>query len=129
MQNIYSFINYIECPPDMKNKIINGLSNLGIQISSQLIDELNKSTLDKLPQYVFLYKNHKMIGYLFIIGDKILDDCFFHMLAQHNADELPANEAKLLLLEGIRICSQYQAEFLIKCFQNDLNELLFFSHL
>ena len=65
--------------------------------------EMEKSRPGTLPQYLFLFRDHTLIGYLFLIAEKEGFCRAFPWWAVHNADELPRNTALSFLAHGIQL--------------------------
>ena len=65
--------------------------------------EMEKSRPGTLPQYLFLFRDDALIGYLFLIAEKEGACKAFPWWAVHNADELPRNTALSFLAHGIQL--------------------------
>ena len=65
--------------------------------------EMEKSRPGTLPQYLFLFRDDALIGYLFLIAEKEGACKACPWWAVHNADELPRNTALSFLAHGIQL--------------------------
>lgn len=66
---------------------------------------LNNLKENELPQFIFLFSDLCLIGYLFLMKDNHSNYNDHSWLACHNADELQIDEALMLLEEGIKVCT------------------------
>ena len=57
---------------------------------------MDKSIVDEMPQFYFVFRKEKLIGYLFIIGDTQKYKSFL-WLAISNVDELPMRVTRSLM--------------------------------
>lgn len=61
---------------------------------------MDKSIVDEMPQFYFVFRKEQLIGYLFIIGDTQKYSPF-PWLAISNVDELPMRVTRLLMKKHI----------------------------
>ena len=115
----YFFRNLNNCEEKYKKIIFDKLENM--ELISYIKPSLNYSKENKLPQFIFMFSNSHLIGYLLLMKnshDNINDHSW---LACHNADELSTDEALILLKEGIKICEACGANKLLQYLTNDMN--------
>ena len=89
-------LNYI----DMSENALENLKHIGFyptygteQTMKKIMD---KSIVDEMPQFYFVFRKEKLIGYLFIIGDTQKYKSF-PWLAISNVDELPMRVTRSLM--------------------------------
>jgi hypothetical protein len=103
-------INYLDIPHKERAHVLTALFSIGFCPAGgkrkTLQREMEKSVRDKLPQYIFLFRDGKLIGYSFLIGEKEHISEVFPWWAVDNADELPAASAARLLEYAIRLCAK-----------------------
>lgn len=124
MDKKYLLLNYLDCNETYKSIIHNEIYHIGLDYSDQVIKKFSDSKQGCLSQFVFLFLNSHLIGYMFIMKDANKDKYDHSCLARHNADELSKDEALLLLEEGIKVCTVCHAKHLKNCFINELKLLL-----
>lgn len=124
MDKKYLVLNYLDCNETYKSIIHNEIYHMGLDYSDQVIKKFSDSKQGCLPQFVFLFLNSHLIGYMFIMKDAYIDHHNHSYLARHNSDELSKDEALLLLEEGIKVCTICHAKHLKNCFINELKLLL-----
>ena len=73
---------------------------------SDIKAELEKSQEGSLPQFVFVRRDQKVIGYLFLIAEAENTSKFFPWWAIDNSDELPIETDLRLLQYGVSLCTQ-----------------------
>lgn len=67
--------------------------------------EMDKSMDGCLPQFVFVRRKNKVVGYMFLIGEQMRSR-IFPWYAVENADELPLETDLRLLHYGVDLCTQ-----------------------
>ena len=67
--------------------------------------EMDKSKDGSLPQFVFVRRDKKVIGYMFLIAEKENASKIFPWWAVDNSDELPIETDLQLLQYGVSLCS------------------------
>lgn len=85
-------LNYQDMSPEQRESALNALSSIGflpaygkIRTMQKVMD---KSVGDKTPQFYFVFRDMKLIGYMFLIGNNKMFRTF-PWLAVDNLDELP----------------------------------------
>ena len=68
--------------------------------------EMDKTQEGSLPQFVFVRRDKKVIGYMFLIAEKENTSKIFPWWAIENSDELPIETDLRLLQYGISLCTQ-----------------------
>ena len=68
--------------------------------------EMEKSREGALPQFVFVRRDRKVIGYMFLIAEKEHTSKLFPWWAVDNSDELPVETDLRLLQYGVDLCKQ-----------------------
>ena len=68
--------------------------------------EMDKSQEGSLPQFVFVRRDKKVIGYMFLISEKENTGKLFPWWAIDNSDELPIETDLRLLQYGVSLCTQ-----------------------
>ena len=68
--------------------------------------EMDKTQEGSLPQFVFVRRDKKVIGYMFLIAEKENTSKIFPWWAIENSDELPIETDLHLLQYGISLCTQ-----------------------
>ncbi len=100
-------INYLDIPIQNRDIVIEHLSYVGFCPAygkqKTLKREMEKSQVGKLPQYLFVFRNDELIGYMFLIAEKENYSKPFPWWAVDNSDELPLNTAIQLLEYGIAL--------------------------
>ena len=100
-------LNYLDLPPQERDAVCKQLRSLGCSPAHgtrrTMKKEMEKSRPGTLPQYLFLFRDHTLIGYLFLIAEKEGFCRAFPWWAVHNADELPRNTALSFLAHGIQL--------------------------
>ena len=91
-------LNYLDLPPQERDAVCKQLRSLGCSPAHgtrrTMKKEMEKSRPGTLPQYLFLFRDDALIGYLFLIAEKE---------GACNADELPRNTALSFLAHGIQL--------------------------
>ena len=86
-------LNYLDLPPQERDAVCKQLRSLGCSPAHgtrrTMKKEMEKSRPGTLPQYLFLFRDDALIGYLFLIAEKEGACKAFPWWAVHNADELP----------------------------------------
>ena len=103
-------INYRDLDEYEKMQCIEGLFQTSFNRSNRTVkdmkDEMEKSKEGSLPQFVFVRRNNKVIGYMFLIAEKEGTSRIFPWWAVENSDELPIETDLALLKYGIDLCNQ-----------------------
>ena len=68
--------------------------------------EMDKSQEGSLPQFVFVRRDKKVIGYMFLIAEKENTSKLFPWWAVDNSDELPIETDLRLLQYGVSLCTR-----------------------
>ena len=68
--------------------------------------EMDKTQEGSLPQFVFVRRDKKVIGYMFLIAEKENTSKIFPWWAVENSDELPIETDLRLLQYGVSLCTQ-----------------------
>ena len=67
-------LNYLDLPPQERDAVCKQLRSLGCSPAHgtrrTMKKEMEKSRPGTLPQYLFLFRDHTLIGYLFLIAEK-----------------------------------------------------------
>lgn len=99
--------NYRDIPKAEKNAILEQLPLVGFGPAcgnqEAIKAEMEKSQAGTLPQYLFVFRDDELIGYMFLIAEKEHYCKMFPWWAAHNADELPLENAIQLLEYGIQL--------------------------
>lgn len=100
-------INYLDIPLQNRDAVIEQLSCVGFSPASgkqkTMKREMDQSQAGKLPQYLFVFRDGKLIGYMFLISENENYSKTFPWWAVDNSDELPLNTAIQLLEYGINL--------------------------
>ena len=93
-------LNYIDMSEEQRINALKDLKNIGFypafgteQTMKKIMD---KSIIDKMPQFYFVFRKEQLIGYLFISGDTHKYRPF-PWLAISNVEELPMRITKPLM--------------------------------
>ena len=93
-------LNYIDMSEEQRINVLENLKHIGFypaygteQTMKKIMD---KSIVDEMPQFYFVFRKEKLIGYLFIIGDTQKYKSF-PWLAISNVDELPMRVTRSLM--------------------------------
>ena len=93
-------LNYIDMSEEQRINALENLKHIGFypaygteQTMKKIMD---KSIVDEMPQFYFVFRKEKLIGYLFIIGDTQKYKSFL-WLAISNVDELPMRVTRSLM--------------------------------
>ena len=85
-------LNYIELSEEQRKNALMNLKNIGFYpaygTEQTMKNIMDKSIVDEMPQFYFVFRKEQLIGYLFIIGDTQKYRPF-PWLAISNVDELP----------------------------------------
>ena len=103
-------INYRDLDESEKEQCLNELLKTSFGFPGSNVKDI-KSEMDKtqegsLPQFVFVRRDKKVIGYMFLIAEKENISKIFPWWAVDNSDELPAEMDLRLLQYGISLCTQ-----------------------
>ena len=103
-------VNYLEIPEEEKEQTLEQLLRLGFCPAygkqRTLKREMEKSRKGSLPQYLFLFREEKLIGYSFLIGESEDISRVFPWWAVDNSDVLEAETAVRLLEEAVRLSTE-----------------------
>ena len=93
-------LNYIELSEEQRKNALMNLKNIGFYpaygTEQTMKNIMDKSIVDEMPQFYFVFRKEQLIGYLFIIGDTQKYRPF-PWLAISNVDELPMRVTRLLM--------------------------------
>ena len=105
-----TIVNYLDIPEDERFHVIEQLLHIGFCPAcgkeKTIAREMAKSQRNKLPQYLFVFREERLIGYSFLIGEKEHLSRAFPWWAVDNSDELPLEAAVRLLNESIALSSK-----------------------
>ena len=93
-------LNYIDMSEEQRINALENLKNIGFypaygtELTMKKI--MDKSVVNKMPQFYFVFRKEQLIGYLFIIGDTQKYRPF-PWLAISNVDELPMRITRPLM--------------------------------
>lgn len=103
-------INYLDIPGQDRDAVIECVLHVGFCPAygkqKSMKRELEKSQAGKLPQYLFVFRDNELIGYMFLIAEKENYSKSFPWWAVDNSDELPLNTAIQLLEYGVWLSLQ-----------------------
>ena len=103
-------INYRDLDESEKKQCLNELLKISFKCLSNDIKtikaEMDKTQEGTLPQFVFVRRDKKVIGYMFLIGEKENTSKIFPWWAIENSDELPIETDLRLLQYGVSLCTQ-----------------------
>lgn len=103
-------INYLELPNDAKDTILQQLFHVGFCPAygnqKTMKKEMDKTRKGALPQYLFVLRDDKLIGYMFLIAEQENYCKAFPWWAVDNSDELPLETSIQLLEYGIQLSSK-----------------------
>ena len=105
-----TIINYLDIPNQERDNVLEQLLHLGFCPAygkqKTIKREMEKSKKDKLPQYLFMFRDNELIGYSFLIGEKENICKPFPWWATDNSDELPLETATHLLEYAIELSTK-----------------------
>ena len=100
-------INYLEIPAEKRDSVLERLLSLGFCPAYGKLPtmkrEMEKTQRDKLPQFLFVFREDALIGFLFLIAEKEHTCKAFPWWAVSNSDELHLETAIRLLEHGIQL--------------------------
>ena len=103
-------INYRDLDEYEKIKCLNELVKTSFSCPyiniKTLKAEMDKSQEASLPQFVFVQRDKKVIGYMFLIAEKENSNKLFPWWAIDNSNELPIETDLRLLRYGVNLCVQ-----------------------
>lgn len=103
--------NYLDIPSEKKDAVLEQVLQIGFCPAygkqKTMKREMEKSQPGIFPQYLFVFREHKLIGYMFLIAEKENYCKVFPWWAVDNSDELPLEISIQLLEYGIQISSKY----------------------
>ena len=104
------FCNYLDIPDEKKDAVLEQLLQIGFCPAygkrKTIKREMNKSQIGKFPQYLFVFRNDRLIGYMFLIAEKENYSKAFPWWAVDNSDELPLEISIQLLELGIEMAEK-----------------------
>ncbi len=105
------FCNYLDIPSEKKDAVLEQLLQLGFRPAygklKTIKKEMDKSQAGTLPQYLFVFRDDRLIGYMFLIAEKEHSCKAFPWWAVDNSDELPLEISIQLLELGIALSAKY----------------------
>lgn len=112
------FCNYLDIPSEKKDAVLEQLLQIGFCPAygklKTIKKEMDKSQTGTLPQYLFVFRDDNLIGYMFLIAEKENYCKVFPWWATDNSDELPFESAIQLLEFGIELSAKYNCPILSK---------------
>ena len=103
-------INYRDLDESEKEQCLNELIKTSFRYPDKNVKdikaEMDKSKEGSLPQFVFVLRDKKVIGYMFLIAEKENTSKIFPWWAVDNSDELPIETDIRLLQYGVSLCTQ-----------------------
>ena len=103
-------INYRDLDESEKEQCLNELIKTSFRYPDKNVKdikaEMEKSKEGSLPQFVFVLRDKKVIGYMFLIAEKENTSKIFPWWAVDNSDELPIETDIRLLQYGVSLCTQ-----------------------
>ena len=103
--------NYRDIPSEVKDIVLEQLLQIGFCPAygnqESMKKEMEKSQAGAFPQYLFVFRDDKLIGYMFLIAEKEKYCKAFPWWAVDNSDELPLEISIQLLEYGISLCLKY----------------------
>ena len=103
--------NYRDIPSEKKDVVLEQLLQIGFCPAygkqETMKKEMEKSQAGTFPQYLFVFRDDKLIGYMFLIAEKENYCKAFPWWAVDNSDELPLETSIQLLEYGILLSSKY----------------------
>lgn len=104
-------VNYLDMSVDEKNVLFDSLFMIGFRPAignkKTMQKEMDKSKPHCLPQYLFVFRDTELIGYMFLMGEQEGISKAFPWWAVDNADEIPLKSAVELLEIGITMCDEF----------------------
>lgn len=101
-------VNYLDMSITERNIAFDTLLRIGFCPAYGKIKtmqrEMNKSKPGYLPQYFFAFRDVKLIGYMFLVGESESISRVFPWWAVDNTDEIPLKIAVEMLQIGIAMC-------------------------
>ena len=103
-------INYRDLDEYEKIQCLNELLKTSFRYPDKNIKDI-KAEMDKsqegfLPQFVFVRRDKKVVGYMFLIAEKENTSKLFPWWAIDNSDELPIETDLRLLQYGVSLCAK-----------------------
>jgi len=101
-------LNYIDMSEEQRINALKALKSIGFYpaygTEKTMRRIMDKSVSGEIPQFYFVFRKDRLIGYLFIIGD---DQKYkaFPWLAVTNIDELPMDITRFLMDILIKACN------------------------
>ena len=105
--SMISICNYRDIPDEKKDVVLEHLLQIGFCPAygkqETMKKEMEKSQAGTLPQYLFVFRDDELIGYMFLIAEKENYCKAFPWWAVDNSDELPLEISIKLLEYGIQL--------------------------
>lgn len=99
--------NYRDIPSEKKDVVLGQLLQIGFcpacGKTETMKKEMEKSQAGAFPQYLFVFRDDQLIGYMFLIAEKENYCKVFPWWAVDNSDELPLEVSIQLLEYGIQL--------------------------
>ena len=103
-------INYRDLDESEKIECLNELLKISFicpdNNAEAIKAEMDKTHEGSLPQFVFVRRDNKVIGYMFLIAEKENTSEIFPWWAVENSDELSFETDLRLLQYGVNLCTQ-----------------------
>lgn len=119
-------INYHDLAEHEKEKVLSQLAKIGFRTVYGSVEdmkrEMEKSSDNSLPQYIFARRDGELIGYMFLIAEVEKTSKVFPWWAVDNSDELPLETDIRLLQLGIEVCEKAECFRLAERLKNQLAE-------
>ena len=107
MDEIINYRDLDECEKlQCLNELIKTLFSCPGSDVKDIKAEMDKSQEGSLPQFVFVRRDKKVIGYMFLISEKENTGKIFPWWAVENSDELPIETDLRLLQYGVSLCTR-----------------------
>ena len=104
-------VNYLDMSINEKKTLFDSLFLIGFCPAygnkTTMLREMDKSKPNCLPQYLFVFRDAALIGYMFLIGEKEGISKVFPWWAVDNADEIPLKIAVELFEIGTTMCDKF----------------------
>ncbi len=108
--------NYLEIPNEQKDAVLGQLLLIGFSPAyggrKTMKKEMDRSRAGSLPQYLFVFRDDRLIGYMFLIAERENYSKAFPWWAVDNSDELPLDIAVQLLEMGIALSEKCNCNIL-----------------
>lgn len=118
--------NYLDIPDEMKDAVLEQLFQIGFCPAfgkmKTMKKEMDKSQTGTLPQFLFVFRENRLIGYMFLIAEKQNYCRAFPWWAVDNSDELPLEISIQLLELGIELSAKCNSPILSKRLKMQLED-------